>query len=410
MKEQGGSGCKSHVVVESLGRPLGSRVRLCFYSLLLLSTIIVMVLFALPSSFLQMDWWTKLSPVSYYHIWTNQSLWWVGPIPTTLPISLLTTSPPRPPTLSPTPPMTTLPPPPLTTSPPRSLATSPPTPANKYHKGHPRNFHFIIDQPSKCMTENPYLVLLVPVAPGNPTARDAIRRTWGNETLVHGRKVQTLFMLGLPGGPGAQELQKKVHQENDLHQDLLQSSFMDTYLNLTIKTLVIMDWLATRCSNATFAMKIDSDMFLNVENLMTMLLRPDVPKVNYLTGMLMWDRPVIRNQNSKWYVPFEMLADNTYPTYTLGMGYVFSNDLPKRLVEAAKDIKPFTIEDAYIGACMKRLGLSPTSPPDPWQWKAYLSKYNRCEFSKIITYILGHSSQIVDYWMDLKKTPGPPCP
>ncbi|KAM3864659.1 beta-1,3-galactosyltransferase 2-like [Diretmus argenteus] len=278
----------------------------------------------------------------------------------------------------------------------------------QYHLAYPRNYHFIMDDTVACQSSIPFLVLMVPVAPYNLAARDAIRKTWANRTLVQGEVVQTLFLLGLPGGADARQQQEKLRQENLKYRDLIQSDFMDTYLNLTIKTMVIMDWLATRCPTAAYAMKIDSDMFLNIDNLVIMLQKPGIPKLNYLTGMLMWNRPVIRDRGSKWYVPEEMYPDPLYPTYTLGMGYLFSNDLPSRFVEISKLIKPFNIEDAYIGMCMKLLGLQPSSPPNPSQFKAYNTAYNRCEYSQIITYILGSSEQLINYWTDLKK-PGPPC-
>ncbi|XP_018537987.1 beta-1,3-galactosyltransferase 2 isoform X2 [Lates calcarifer] len=278
----------------------------------------------------------------------------------------------------------------------------------QYHQGYPRNYHFIMDNPEVCKTNTPFLVLMVPVAPNNREARDAIRQTWGKDTVVQGEVVLTLFMLGLPGGADAGQQKEKLNQENLEHHDLIQSDFMDTYLNLTIKTMVIMDWLATRCPTAAYAMKIDSDMFLNIDNLVTMLQKPGIPKLNYLTGMLMWNRPVVRTKSSKWYVSEELYPDPTYPTYTLGMGYVFSNDLPEKFVQVSKSIKPFNIEDAYIGMCMKKLGLAPTSPPNPSQFKAYNTKYNRCEYSKVITYILGSSQELIKYWTDLKK-PEPPC-
>ncbi|XP_015821449.1 beta-1,3-galactosyltransferase 1 [Nothobranchius furzeri] len=284
--------------------------------------------------------------------------------------------------------------------------TEPPTvqPGIRYHQAYPRNYQFVMDNRDVCKSRTPFLVLMVPVAPHNVAARDAIRQTWGKESVVQGEVVLTLFMLGLSNDADAE----KIKQENEQHHDLIQSSFMDTYLNLTIKTMVIMDWLATRCPTAAYAMKVDSDMFLNIDNLVMMLQKPGIPKLNYLTGMLMWDRPVIRSKDSKWYVPEEMYPDPQYPTYTLGMGYVFSNDLPEKYVEISKVIKPFNIEDAYIGMCMKKLGLAPTSPPDPSQFKAYNSKYNRCEYSKIITYILGTSEELKNYWADYKK-PGPHC-
>ncbi|KAG7232011.1 hypothetical protein INR49_009998 [Caranx melampygus] len=254
---------------------------------------------------------------------------------------------------------------------PGETSTEPPgTTQGQYHQAYARNYHYLMDNPEVCKTTKPFLVLM----------------TWGNSSVVQGEVVLTMFMLGLSGGADNKEQQEKLNQENLQHKDLIQSNFMDTYLNLTIKTMVIMDWLATRCPTASYAMKIDSDMFLNIDNLVIMLKKPGIPKQNYLTGMLMWDRPVVRSKDSKWYVSEELYPDPRYPTYTLGMGYVFSNDLPAKYVEISKSIKPFNIEDAYIGMCMKKLGLAPTSPPDPSQFKAYNSRYDRCEFSKIITW------------------------
>ncbi|KAG7486946.1 beta-1,3-galactosyltransferase 2-like [Solea senegalensis] len=286
------------------------------------------------------------------------------------------------------------------------LPTAAPT-GTLYHPAYPRNYDFIMDNKEVCKSKTPFLVLMVPVTPQNREARNAIRQTWGNESLVQGEVVLTLFMLGLPRNADDEQKQK-LDQENLQYHDLIQSSFMDSYLNLTTKTMVIMDWLATRCPTAAYAMKVDSDMFLNIDNLVKMLTLPGIPKWDYLTGMLMVNREVIRYKESKWYVPEELYPDSRYPTYTLGMGYVFSNDLPKKFVEASKSINPFNIEDAYIGMCMKQLGLKPTSPPNPWQFQAYNTKYDRCIFSRVITFILGSSQEMLNYWTDLKK-PGAPC-
>lgn len=292
------------------------------------------------------------------------------------------------------------------TAAPSEPATAPPN-GTEYHLAYPRNYRFIMDTDA-CKSRTLFLVLMVPVAPHNLEAREAIRQTWGRRSQVQGEEVQTLFMLGITEGDGAEQIQETIGQENEKHGDLIQSSFLDSYLNLTIKTMVIMEWLSTRCSTATYGMKVDSDMFLNIDNLVIMLKKPDIPKENYLTGMLMVDRPVIRSKDSKWYVSEELFPEPTYPPYTLGMGYVFSNDLPGTFVEISKEIKPFNIEDAYIGMCMKKLGLPLTWPPDPSQFRAYNTGYNRCEYSKIITYILGSSAELIQYWTDLQK-PEPPC-
>ncbi len=265
-----------------------------------------------------------------------------------------------------------------------------------HHVAHPRNYHFTLDEPDKCK-QDPFLVMMVPVAPHQLEARNAIRSTWGNQSLVQGKAVLTLFLVGLT------EAQQQLEEESRQHRDLLQSNFVDSYFNLTIKTMVIMDWLATRCPQASFSMKVDSDMYINLENLMSLLLSPNTPRQNYITGYLMWDRPVIRDKNSKWYVAEELYPEPKYPTYLLGMGYVFSNDLPEKIVEASKEVKPFNIEDAYVGACLKQLGVAPSSPPDPSLFRAYLGQYNREDFLRVITTILGSPQQLIDIWKDVKR-------
>ncbi|XP_026091246.1 beta-1,3-galactosyltransferase 2-like [Carassius auratus] len=269
-----------------------------------------------------------------------------------------------------------------------------------HHVAHPSNYHFILDEPDKCSQWDPFLVFMVPVAPHQVEARNAIRSTWGNESSVQGKAVLTLFLVGLTGGP---EAQQKLEEESRQHRDLVQSNFVDSYFNLTIKTMVIMDWLATRCAQANFSMKVDSDMYINVEYLMSLLLAPNTPRENYITGYMMWDRPVVRNKNSKWYVSEELYPEPIYPTYLQGMGYVFSNDLSGKIVEASEKVKAFNIEDAYVGACLKQLGIAPSSPPDPSQFRAYLGQYKREDFLRVITTILGSPQQLIDIWKDLKK-------
>ncbi|KAF7649044.1 hypothetical protein LDENG_00148130 [Lucifuga dentata] len=57
-------------------------------------------------------------------------------------------------------------------------------------------YQFILDEPDRCQQQSPFLVLMVPVAPQNKEARDAIRQTWGKETIVLGQVVSHYFLLG----------------------------------------------------------------------------------------------------------------------------------------------------------------------------------------------------------------------
>ncbi|CAF90122.1 unnamed protein product [Tetraodon nigroviridis] len=206
-------------------------------------------------------------------------------------------------------------------------------------------------------------------------------------------------------GEAAEELQQQLVEESREHGDLVQGDFLDCYKNLTIKTMVMLEWLQAHCSGASYAMKIDSDTFLNVPNLIRMLA--DAPTSNYMTGLVARNGPVLRDPNSKWYLPAEVYPDPVYPPYALGLGYVLSMDLPPKLLEASRQVRAVYIEDVYLGMCLQFLGLSPTDPPRGGYFQVFPVAYSRCAYSTLIATTADNQDR-VKVWEDFKR-PGPPC-
>ncbi|XP_076011686.1 beta-1,3-galactosyltransferase 1-like [Genypterus blacodes] len=279
--------------------------------------------------------------------------------------------------------------------------------AGSYLVEYPHEYHFTINQPEKCEQQKPFLVLIVPVVPHNRADRDIIRRTWGGERKVLGKVVTLFFLLGRQTGGEAEQVQQRVLQESKEHRDLIQSDFLDSYKNLTIKTMVMMEWLAAHCSSASYAMKIDSDIFLNLNNLITMLLLLP-PQGDYMTGFVECEAVVLRNPSSKWYLPVELFPETYYPCYTLGLAYVFSLDLPQKLVEASRHVQALYIEDVYLGMCMSYLRIPPTYPQT---WNSFSFSplpYDRCIYSEIIATTTPEYTDRLWVWSDF-KSPGPLC-
>lgn len=82
---------------------------------------------------------------------------------------------------------------------------------SEHHVAYPAKYLFTVDEPNRCQEENPFLVLMTPVAPHNKEARDIIRKTWGKETTVLGQKISHYFLLGLPEeDDGPELLQEQV--------------------------------------------------------------------------------------------------------------------------------------------------------------------------------------------------------
>lgn len=280
------------------------------------------------------------------------------------------------------------------------------TTETSYHVAYPCKYHYILNESERCQNDKPFLVLMVPVAPNNRAARDAVRTTWGSEKMVMDKNVTLYFLLGQSGHEGREELQQKILQESEEHHDIIQSDFLDSYKNLTIKTMVLMEWLTAYCQNAAYAMKIDADMFLNVNALVNMLLQ--APRENYMTGLVARGAIVLRDPRSKWYLPKDAFPEDFYPPYALGLGYVFSLDLPNKLIEGSKHVKAVYIEDVYLGMCMRYVGIPYTIQADQSLFNVFPVPYNRCRYSKLIATTTHSLQDQVNAWKDLKR-PEPPC-
>ncbi|KAH3736609.1 hypothetical protein DPMN_043181 [Dreissena polymorpha] len=64
--------------------------------------------------------------------------------------------------------------------------------------------------------------------------------------------------------------------ENKIYHDIVQENFIDSYTNLTYKTIMGFKWASTKFSNVQFVMKTDDDMWFNVPSIIKLLSGTDM--------------------------------------------------------------------------------------------------------------------------------------
>lgn len=278
--------------------------------------------------------------------------------------------------------------------------------------GRPRAHHFryLINEPAKCREQSPFLVLLIAAAPGQREARRAIRQTWGNESLAPGVRIARIFLLGTGGAPAGGPPQRALLEESRRHGDIVQQDYLDTYHNLTLKTLMGMHWVATYCPHAPYVMKTDSDMFVNTEYLIHKLLRPELPpRRNFFTGYLMRGYAPNRNKASKWYMPPELYPSERYPVFCSGTGYVFSGDLAEKIFRVSLGIRRLHLEDVYVGICLAKLRIDPVPPPNEFLFNHWRVSYSSCKYSHLITSHQFQPGELLKYWNHLQQNKHSAC-
>ncbi|XP_010874995.2 beta-1,3-galactosyltransferase 2 isoform X1 [Esox lucius] len=272
----------------------------------------------------------------------------------------------------------------------------------------PESYKYVFNQASACKDRTPFLVLMVPVAPSDGLSRAAIRKTWGAPGLMPNVDILTLFYVGLPEEGHHSHIQQDLERESREHGDIIQMDFQDHYQNLTIKTMMIMNWLATHCQEASYAMKVDTDIFVNVFYLVNRLLvGGGSVRHEYITGSVISDGRPRRDSNSKWRLSKDVYPEDTFPPYVSGAGYVFSIDLAHRISLASRFVRPIPLEDVFVGMCLKELGIRPvyaqTFLPPRNLFEIRRLDYKRCTYATRVIVTGFKPQELVEIWGDFQK-------
>uniref|UniRef100_A0A8C5M310 Hexosyltransferase n=1 Tax=Leptobrachium leishanense TaxID=445787 RepID=A0A8C5M310_9ANUR len=272
---------------------------------------------------------------------------------------------------------------------------------------YPYPYEFIINQEDKCSGRNPFLVALVISRSQDVAARNAIRKTWGNASNYDSVDIVTVFLIGL-SPIKSHEFQQMLEEESMTFRDIIQQNFLDTYLNLTLKTVMGMEWVSKFCTSASYVMKIDSDVFLNVEYLVHQILRPDLPvRHNYFLGQVYIGARPRRNKMDKWYVPLDVYPNETYPPYCDGSVYVFSVDMAKKIYGIAQVVSLMPFEDVSVGLCLKELHIVPIEYPGDAYRRS--EQYNHCTFKARVGVHMEGKSDFKKIWQELWSNQSVPC-
>ncbi|NXH26382.1 B3GL1 acetylgalactosaminyltransferase, partial [Myiagra hebetior] len=267
---------------------------------------------------------------------------------------------------------------------------------------------FSLREHRPCTNTDPFLVILVASSPRHVKARQAIRISWGSRDSWWGQRVLTLFLLGQDPHREDAAAALAVEDESVLYGDIIRQDFMDTYNNLTLKTIMAFQWFSQFCSSARFFMKTDDDVFINTPNLVKFLLQLNSSE-NFLTGYPFMDNTAHRGLDKKRYISYEEYPFKPYPPYCSGLGYILDGKLALRTYELMGHIKPLKFEDVYVGICLNILKVNITIPEGAEQFFLYKIKFDPCKYRHLIAVHGLTPSELIQFWQDLSANNSETC-
>ncbi|XP_033734570.1 beta-1,3-galactosyltransferase 5-like [Pecten maximus] len=205
------------------------------------------------------------------------------------------------------------------------------------------------------MKANFTLVYLVFTKYSNVAQRSALRKTWLSDVKT-ARNQTYIFVTG--NGPKSDDFNMNtLIDENDKHKDILLVDFLDSYANLTYKTIMAFKWVTRRCPQTQFVMKVDDDVWVHKPPLMQTLRRKNFE----FGGYCMFNSFPFRNKDSKYYASFESFPERLYPPFCSGTAYLTKIAIIQKILTMSPNVPFFHLEDVYMALCLRELHISVTA-------------------------------------------------
>lgn len=157
--------------------------------------------------------------------------------------------------------------------------------------------------------------------------------------------MKTVFVVGVTSST---EHQRLIEEESQIYHDIIQVNFIDSYRNLTLKTLSIFHWTGKYCPRASWLLKSDEDVFVNPYALKDFLSSHRQAGFACFIYHFSWVCRWGENCPQKWAVTQKEYPHTVYPPYCKGAAYIVSSSMVRKVFAAANKTHPFVIEDAYF--------------------------------------------------------------
>ncbi|BFZ18259.1 hypothetical protein BsWGS_21298 [Bradybaena similaris] len=198
-----------------------------------------------------------------------------------------------------------------------------------------------------------HAIIAVHSAPKNFQNRATFRWLYGDFAKTNPYRFKLIFFIGLVTNA---TLQDRLKNESLQYDDIVQGNYIDAYINMTYKAIMVFDYLDNYCKGLHAFFRVDDDVFMNIGQVFTRWSYVQRSRRGVKTIMcyrLGRDR-VLRT--GKWAVPRSLIPDDIFRFMRCpGFFAAFTVDLIHSINELAKKMPFFWIDDIVM------LGLVPNA-------------------------------------------------
>lgn len=267
----------------------------------------------------------------------------------------------------------------------------------------PHDFNYIINPSEKCSNTSVFLLIYIHSSPGNVRRRQMLRQTWCDPVILNRFQAKVVFVMG---AVGSEKTMNNIRMESEMYGDILQEDYVDSYRNLTYKGISALKWTSHYCENATYILKTDDDIMVHLFKVIDILKSKKHGDTNAIMCNQWTRMKVLRDKNSKWYIPKELFEPEYFPPYCSGSAFILTSDAATKMHSVAKYVPFFWVDDYYItGMLVKKAGVEQKRMNDGYilNGRVVMDRFKSDTENKLLFFHVAKQNQIYKMWKILKQ-------
>jgi hypothetical protein len=168
-----------------------------------------------------------------------------------------------------------------------------------------------------------------------------------NRTSFNKMSIKHIFLVGKGENTN---MQLRLEKEADEFGDLIMIDLNENYTNIVQKHFGLVEWSIDYCSNVSYVIKLDDDVFVNIKLLLRNILTNEElsSREKFIYCNNIEHAKPIKDKESKWRVDDKLYPFDIYPPYCEGYAYI-TNIKTLREMRAQTEIIPkFWIDDLFF--------------------------------------------------------------
>lgn len=187
--------------------------------------------------------------------------------------------------------------------------------------------------------------------------RNLIRATWGQNLSTHNASL--VFNVASVDDPS---LLHDLAVEAKRYHDIIQSSHLEHYRNMTYKNMMGLQYAGIFCPSLDYVFKIDDDWSVDVSDLLEdFKMMEKIPEYQHgeIYCKVIGGQPN-RNPRSKWYAKRQTYPAKAYPYYCFGAFIIYKMDAVRKILKVAPQMPYYHVDDLHVtGHVAQAAGIYP---------------------------------------------------